>query len=335
MYNLEDFLEAFNNGDLDVQKYFNDYETWFTILKRKGLFDEIDPHNASDHEVWQNEYLLWLYENDREKYYTWIQKLLGDIEIEEKTNKAYWVGDREDLADLFCDNRRNDVSQDTIRSILSDDGDWWEPYWDTTNDVYRDVIEELTKENLEVLKEKIVSLLSGQKLSPETEEMELIAAEQGHKEYWEINNDSVLRIIDDKESMESLLDDELRELKSDLYSVHSNSLNSAMQDEVYDDIWNELSKYFEGTGKWYSIPHPSKKDTQIQKFKVPINDFEGYVNDYLINNKGYGNSGTLEYHGSFLEILREGNDCLSVRFSDYPDPRKVDNNINSYFRDYI
>ena len=33
-YSLDDIVEKFNNNDLDVQKYFNDYETFFNILKK-------------------------------------------------------------------------------------------------------------------------------------------------------------------------------------------------------------------------------------------------------------------------------------------------------------
>ena len=332
---IHDFLEMFNNGELDVEKYFNDYDTWFSVLKKRGLMDEIDPHNASDSEVWQNEYLLWLYENNKPLFYEWVEKFLGDVEIDKNTGKTYWVGDREDLADLFCDNHRYDISRDTVRSILSDDGDWWEPYSETTDDVYRDVIDELDKQNIERLKEYIVETLKNKQLPPETEEMELIAAEQGHNDYWIMTPDVVTRIIDDKESMESLLNDELRDLKYELYSVHHNAFNSAMMDDVYEDIWKELNEYFGGPGEWFSKPHPFKKDTMVQKYKVPISDLDGIVGDYLYNNKGYGNSGTLEYHGSFLGILKEDRDCLSVRFSDYPDSRKVDKNINSYFQDYI
>ena len=71
---IEEFLEMFNNNDLDVKKYFNDYATWFSILKRRGLMGEVDPKNAVDSEEWQNEYLLWLYESDKENYYKEISQ---------------------------------------------------------------------------------------------------------------------------------------------------------------------------------------------------------------------------------------------------------------------
>ena len=330
---IEDFIEMFNDGDLDVKKYFNDYSTWFSILKKRGLMGEIDP-KGRDSEEWQNEYLLWLYDNDKENYYKWVPSLLDDIVIE--NGQVYLeVSDRGDLAQLFCDGHRYDLSRSTIEQILGNDPDVFEPYWDTTENVYRDVIEELTPENDKRLQEYIVENLKGNQISPETSELEDIATEQGHPEYVEVTMENVKRIIDDEETMNQLLSDELSDLKSELYSIHSSSYNSAYEEEVYEEIWSELSKYFVGQGKWVTRAHPYKKNTQIDYFKVPINDFEGYVNDYLTENKGYGNSGTLEYHGSFIGILKDWMDCLSAQSPDYPDSRKVDKNINSYFKDYI
>jgi hypothetical protein len=331
---IEEFLEMFNNNDLDVKRYFNDYSTFFSILKRRGLMGEVDPKNAVGSEEWQNEYLLWLYDNDKENYYKWIQGLLNDIVVE--NGQVYLeVSDRGELARLFCDGHRYDMSRHTIEQILSNDPDVFEPYWDTTENVYRDVIEELTPENDKRLQEYIVENLKGTQVYPETSLLEEIATEQGHPEYVEVTMENVKRIIDDEETMNELLQDELSDLKSELYSIHNGAYNSAYEDEVYEEIWSELSEYFVGHGEWSTRAHPYKKNTQIDYFKIPINDFEGYVNEYLNNNKNYGNSGTLEYHGSFIAIMAEDRDCLSAQSPDYPDSRKVDKNINLFFKDYI
>lgn len=333
-YSWDEIVEMFNNNDLDVPKYFNDYQTFFKVLKKRGLMGEIDPKNADGGEHWQNEYLLWLYENDRENYYKWIPSLLNDVIFE--NGKAYLeIHDRGDLAKLFCDGHRYDLSRDTIETILSGDGDAFEPYWDTTQDVYRDVIEELTPENDKRLGEYIVKTLNGQQISADTNELQLIASEQGHPDYVEVNMENVKRIIDDEETMNELLRDQLSDLKSELYSIHSSAYNSAYEESVWAEIWSELGTYFEGNGEWISKPHPYKKNTEIQYFKIPIRNFESDVNDYLFNNKGYGNSGTLEYHGGFIEIMKEDRDCLSAQAPDYPDSRKVDKNINEYFKEYI
>ena len=330
---IDDIIERFNNNNFDVERYFNDYETFFNMLKKRGRMGDIDPNNADNGGDWQNEYLLWLYDNDKKNYYKWIQTLLNDVVIE--NGKAYLeLSDRGDLARLFCKNDRNGLDRDTIESVLNGDNDW-EPYWDTTDNVYRDVIEELTPENDKRLCEYIVDTLKGQQISAETEELELIATEQGHPEYVEVNSENVKRILDDEESMKELLNGPLDHLKSELYSIHSSSYNSAYEEEVYNSIWNELQEYVIGPGEWITKPHPYKKNTEIQYNKLPLTNFETDINDYLHNNKGYGNSGTLEYHGSFISIMAEDRDCLSVHAPDYPDSRKVDKNINMYFKEYI
>ena len=330
---IDDIIERFNNNDFDVTKYFNDYETFFNMLKKRGLMGEIDPKNADGGEHWQNEYLLWLYENDRENYYKWIQTLLDDVVIE-NGNAYLELSDRGDLARLFCKNDRNGLSRDTVESVLNGDSDW-EAHYNTTDNVYRDVIEELTPENDKTLQEYIVNYLTGEQISPETSELELIASEQGHPDYVEVNMENVKRIIDDEETMKELLDGKLSDLKNELYSIHSSSYNSAYEDDIYRSIWYELQDYVIGPGEWITKPHPYKKNTEIQYNKLPLTAFETDINDYLHNSKGYGNSGTLEYHGSFIAIMAEDRDCLSVDPPDYPDSRKVDKNINEYFKDYI
>jgi hypothetical protein len=329
---IDDIIEKFNNNDLEVEKYFNDYQTFFNMLKKRGLMGEINPGvDGSEH--WQNEYLLWLYENDKENYYKWIQTLLNDVVIED--GKAYLeLNDRGGLAKLFCKNNRSGLSRDTVESILNGDSDW-EPYYNTTDDVYSDVIEELTPENDKTLQEYIVNYLTGEQISPETGELELIASEQGHPDYVEVNMENVKRIIDSEESMKMLLDDKLSDLKGELYSIHSSAYNSAYEEEIWSSIWYELQDYVIGPGEWLSKPHPYKKNTEIQYNKLPLTAFETDINDYLHNNKGYGRTGTLEYHGSFIDIMAEDRDCLSVDPPDYPDSRKVDKNINMYFKDYI
>jgi hypothetical protein len=330
---IDDIIERFNNNNFDVERYFNDYETFFNMLKKRGRMGDIDPNGADNAEYWQNEYLLWLYDNDKENYYKWIQTLLNDVVIED--GKAYLeLSDRGDLARLFCKNDRNGLSRDTIEEILNGDSSW-EPYYDTTDNVYRDVIEELTPENDKTLQEYIVNDLKGEQISPETSELELIASEQGHPEYVEVNMENVKRIIDDEETMKELLNNQLGDLKSELYSIHSSSYNSAYEDEIYNSIWNELKEYVIGPGEWITKPHPYKKNTEIQYNKIPLTSFETDINDYLHNNKGYGSSGTLEYHGSFISIMAEDRDCLSVHAPDYPDFRKVDKNINMYFKEYV
>ena len=45
----------------------------------------------------------------------------------------------------------------------------------------------------------------------------------------------------------------------------------------------------------------------------------------------------LEYFGNYIDVLKDlmNYDCLKVYFPDHPDHRKVDKNINEFFKDYI
>jgi len=327
---LDEIIELFNDGELDVEKYFNGYSNFFSILRKRGLLSQIDPE-APDSDEWQNEFLIWLYSNDKEKFVKYVQKFLGDIEIVNDIPYLV-VNTRGELSKLFC-SFRNELSQDTIEGILNGENDWG--YYDnTTDDVYRDVIEELTKENLRRLKEYIIDTLKGKQIPTSTEVLESIAQSQGN-DYVTVDESNIDEIVDDKETMKELMDDELIDLKGDLYSVHNNAYSSAYEDDVYDEIWDKLEQYFQGPGEWLTRPHTYKKDTEVQKFRVHAHNFYSNILEYLQDNKQYGNTGTLEYQGGYLEILKEDWECLKVWAPDYPDSRRVDKNINSYFSDYI
>ena len=330
---FNDLVEKFNNGDLDVKQYFNDYETFFNILKKRGLMGEIDPKDATDGEEWQNEYLIWLYHNDKDAFNKWVLSLVNDVVYKDG---IYYldVDDRSELCKLFCDGGRNDISRDTIESILSGESDW-EPYWDTTDNVYRDVVEELNEDNLKRLNEYVVSSLEGIGIEPETEILSEIAEEQGNPEVAYVTLENVAKVINSEETMDYLFKDELSDLKSELYSIHSGAYNNAYESEVWQSVMNELGTYFIGNGEFVMRPHRYKKDTQVQNFVIPIANFESDIVGFLEDGRGYGGSSTLEYWGSYLGMMEDWADCLSVHSPDYPDFREVDKNINEMFRDYI
>ena len=326
---INDLIEKFNDGDTDFIQYFNDIDTFLKFVNKRGLINELDPEGRLA-EHYQNELLLFYYENDKQKFWEYVFKYLDDVELVDGV--PYIILDTMgDLAQLFCNGNRYDLSQSTVNDIL--DGEFDRDFFDnSTDDVYRDVIQELTKENLVRLKEYIIQTLNGQQLPTSTDVLNSIA-ERDNAEYVTVNDSNIDEIVDDEETMNELMEDQLGDLKSELYITHSSAYNTAYDDEIFEDIMGELSKYF-GDGEWVSRPHTYRENTEVQRYKAPIHNFESNIVDYLRDNKRYSN-GTLEYWGEYLGVIKDQNDCLSVIPPDYPDSRKVDKYINSYFNDYV
>lgn len=325
--NIDNIIEMFNDGELDIPSYFNDTETFFKIIDRRGRLDELD----LEENYMVNDYLLYLSETNTQKFLEEVEKQIGDVRFEEGKEPVLVLHDIDELKKLFCESR-NDISQDTIGEIISGESDW-DRYWDTTDDVYRDVIEELDEENLKLLYSYIVRNLEGVQVEPETELLENIASQQ-NTDYATINMENVVSVVNDWETMGYLLDHDLSELDSELNSIHSNAYNSAYESDVYEGVWNKLDDIFDTSKrKWEYKQHPYKKDTQIQVLELPIRDFYTPIKDYL--NNGKGSSQTLEYYGNFINILEENGDCLRYWAPDYPSWEKIKREINEMFGDYI
>jgi hypothetical protein len=324
---IDEIIEMFNDGELDIPSYFNDTETFFKIIDRRGRLDELD----LEENYMENDYLLYLSETNTQKFREEVAKQISDVRFEEGKEPVLVLRDPSDLKKLFCGSR-NDINQDTIGEILSGESDW-DRYWDTTDDVYRDVIEELDEENLKLLYSYIVRNLEGVQVEPETELLEDIASQQ-NTDYATINMENVVSVVNDSETMGYLLDHDLTELDSELNSIHSNAYNSAYESDIYEGIWDKLDDIFDTSKrKWEYKQHPYKKDTQIQVLELPIRDFYTPIKDYL--NNGKGTSQTLEYYGDFINILEENGDCLSYWAPDYPSWEKIKKDINEIFGDYI
>lgn len=323
---MDEIIDLFNDTELDIERYFNDSDTFFKIMDKRGLIDRLDLENN----YMENDYLLYLAENNTEKFRQEVQKQISDVRFDGET-PVLELNDITKLAKLFCENR-NDISQDTIEGILSGEYDW-DRYWDTTDDVYRDVIEELNEENLKHLYNYIVNNLQGVQVEPETELLGEIASQQ-NTDYATINMENVVSVVNNSETMGYLLDHDLEELDSELNSIHSNAYNMAYETAVYNEVWGKLDDLFDvGKRKFVYQQHPYKKETQIEILEMPIRDFYTPIRDYLYNNKG--TSQTLEYYGDFIDILDENGDCLNIWAPDYPSSSEIDKNVNEIFDDYI
>lgn len=328
-------IDDFNDNEHDfIIDNFGDVQSFFETLKSKDLFHLIDPE-ANGSEYWVNEYLIYLSKDHRETFFNYILSYLDDVEL--KDGKFYYVSrNREDIAYVFCDNSRRQSDFDIAQRVLDADADFYEAIDRTTDDVYEDVIKELSPKNLQKLKELIVYELKDVNVKPNTELLENISQEQNHPEYVVVDQSNVSTIVDDEETMNYILNEHLTDMRSNLYQVHHTSYNDAYFDDLWEEVWSELQTYFVGQGSFVQKPTSTKSpEKTAEYFEIEIANFESNILEYLNNNKGYGNSGTLSYQGSYINVLKEDFDCLSFRTPDYPDFRKVDKNINELFNDYL
>jgi hypothetical protein len=328
----QEIIDDFNNGDFDAELFFGDWNTFFSVLDKRGLISQIDLENT---EV-QNSLLIWLYGRDRKRFHEFVVDKLSDVDMDENGVIYLDLDDRSELSNFFCESSRNGLSKGYVEDILSGENDLY-LYDNTTDSVYRDVIEGLNPKNMKLLREYVVENLKGQKIETETIELSDMAREQGHPEYVIVDNPMTAQIIiDDKESMNHLLDTYLEDLKSELESIHRNAYNQAYESETYENIFSELQEYINGNGEFYSRPHRFKKDTVTQRFRVPVaSNFDEIILNYLISNKNRGSRGLLEYWGDYIPLVQDEQNCLTVHPPEYADYRQVEENINEIFTDYI
>ena len=327
---FQELIDDLHDGGDLAKSFFGDFQTFFAVLDRRGYLDQID---IEDSEI-QNELLLFLKKSYPQQFNQFIMDKLTDLEIDEDGRVFLDLSDLSDLSELFCDSPRNGLSKSMVEQIMNGEFDNWFEY--TTNSVYDDVISELNPKNHKILADYIVDALQNIQINPETEVLSEIADEQGHPEYVIVDSSVVETILDDKETMSRLLNNELEDLDTNLYHIYRNAYSSAYESDVIDLIFSELQEYVEGKGQFYSIPHRFKKDTVTQKFTIPVtSNFNEIIEDYLRDNVNTGSRGLLEYYASYISLLVDNFDCLTVHAPDYPDYSEIKNNINEIFTDYL
>jgi len=360
MNDIEELIEEFNEGNWNgISKIFNNkIEVFLSFILRKGLIDELDLSNIpydnvpsfnflvktkildkfdyrSIPEILENDFLLYKIQQDPEVWLEWItEKMLSDVQ---KRSDGYYLRLKDDteLAKLFDDSGRDVTAKDVAERVLGED--YYEDFYDSTDDVYRDVIEELDVENVIKLKNHIFREIGNVEFSLEkydSEFFEGLSEEQGTEGYFIIKEENLDELIKNEEAMKQLLDDDLSELKSELYNIHNNAYNSAYQSEIYGLIWSELDIHFVGR-----VIDEQTKIGETTKWLqyVKIRDLQGNVEKFLSNRLGSEyNEDKLDYEGSYTTMMKrlmdDGEyDWLDFRIPDYPDYGLVTKYINDLF----
>jgi len=364
MNDIEELIEEFNEGNWNgISKIFNNkIEVFLSFILRKGLIDELDlsgiPFNntpsfnflvktkildkfdyRSIPEILENDFLLYKIQQDPEVWLEWItEKMLRDVQ---KRSDGYYLRlkDSKELAELFDDSGRDSTAKDVAEHVLGED--YHEDFYDSTHNVYEDVIEELDVENVIKLRNYIFREIGNVEFSLEiynSDFFEGLSEEQGTEGYFIIKETDLDELIKDQDSMKQLLSDDLTDLNSELFSIHSNAYNGAYQNEIYGLIWSELDIHFVGR-----VIDEQTKIGETTKWLqyVKIRDLQGNVEKFLSNRLGSEYSeDKLDYEGSYTTMMKrlmdDGEyDWLDFRIPDYPDYWLVSKDINDIFGDYI
>jgi len=317
-------------------------ENILTFFKKRKVLHLIDPFDGGL-EDYQTEILNYLLNNLNDKsMMKYIVSQLSDVEVKDD---GYYLqlSDKSDLDGLFQDYSRDTSPRDVVKALFNDDN--WEHFSNTTEDIYDDVIEVLTPENIELLKTHILDTLTNLKIEIDDETPELFNNYADDEGIFYITPENVGDVIGNKESFMYLLDnDYLPNVTGDLHSIHYNAYNQAYESEIYNDVMSELETFFDvRTSKWITVPSSVNPEILREFYEIKfkpnevVNSIKKYVADR--NNRGYYQY-NIDYMGSWLtlmnSLMENGEEqWLDFRLSDYADGRLVDRYINELFPDYI
>ena len=340
---LQEYIDEFNNGEMeDLLKIFGSMEQILTFFQKQNILNDIDPFDddLSDYQLEILNYLLNVL-NDKETLRVCISKL-DDIVIKDDGYYLY-VKDREDLAELFYNGGRDTSARDVAKMVLGDDVDWGR-WGNTTDDIYRDVVEELNPENIELLKKHMLSVLTNWKIEIDDVTPDLFNNYSKDGIFY-LTTENVGDVIGDEESFMYLINnDYLDDLSGELYGIHSNAYNSAYETEVYNNVFDELGTFFDmKTSKWESIPSSYNPEKLIEHYVLKFNPGEVFnsISKYVADTGNWGYyDNNLDYVTNWVNMMNTFMDngdepWLDFRIPEYPDSRLVDKYINEFFPDYV
>jgi hypothetical protein len=368
---LNDYIEIFNNHGFSgtLVKVFNNLKSFLRVVVKKERQSEIDLESIDYTDFTQNDNLFefldengFLYnadydnfEDSLKNYYLefWINKdpdaafkyicdnLLTDVEIRQD---GFWLklAGREELANFYEPRGRDGSPRNLAKEAFSEEGLDFDRYWDTTSDVYSDVIEDLDEANTQHLANYILKIIGDQDLNVEDYQSDFfheLAEIQARGEFFQITSENVYDLIKDSEAMNEEMDGgDLSDLKSELYSIHANAYNSAYESEIYELIYGGLDEFFSSKIENEQI---KRGDKTIYVEYIRIRDFKSNIMEFIDLNKGYSyNDSVLEYFGDYSTMMKgliddDNMDGIDFRIPDYADWDLTKKYINEFFTDYI
>lgn len=334
---LEKFIDQFNNGDWGEfsSAFGNDVSKFLSLVKRRGLLNRINLETIdyNDPEL-VNSVMLSLINDDPSYINEIIEYSLGDVQI--RPDGYYLRLDSlNELSEFFKDNKysREYNDRDVVEKALSED--WWEPFSDTVYDVYDDIIEELDENNMKLLAERVLEIIGNQEFSLDEYSSPYFEDISDDNGMFIITESNVMSIVEDEDSMNSLFKGDLYELRNELRWLGDEAYNQAYNDEVYEDVFNELSTLFIGRHDWVQ----SKKNEKIIHTPyIKIRDIRSDIINFLVEFKGSSTnlySDILSYTSMVTHYMDSADEWLRISISDYADHTKVSQYINEFLPDRL
>lgn len=336
MSKLLTYIEKFNDGEFESFSdiFGGDASKFLSLVKRRGLLDKIDVDSVEYNDgSLVNGLQLFMLEDDPSYYNTIVKDFLSDVEIR---NDGYYLRLRDltELSDFFKDNSYSRYYNDraVVKNVL--DEDWWEPYSDTVHDVYDDIVGVLNEKNMELLSERVLELVGNKELSLDDYRSQLFEDISNGDNRFIITESNVRSVVEDKDSMNQLFDGDLDELKNQFHWLGDEAYNNAYNDEIYKEVFDELSTYFVGKHDWVET---KKGEKTVHTPYIKIKDINRDIHNFLYNFKGYND--TLYDYGDYTAMITHymdsEDDWLTINVPDYPDNRKVEEYINEFLPDRL
>jgi len=322
---LIQFLEDNDLGDF-IKKYFNgDSQSFMKFLQSKNLIEEMMDHLIEEGYLTD---VMTMYYEENPKFV--IEFLLGYLDDVTMEGGKYWMTiDREDMSKFFANDRED--SKALAKLILQEDT----PFLDIDSNIYdlTDFIGDLTPENVSYLKSLVY-------YEVESQEVEI----DGVKDI--VTVDVINNMDDDK--LSKFIKENSPDVLSELESINRNAEESAIYDELYNDVMNGLRYLFDEHFFSREIPYKRKTYKAGTNEPIEVQDFHYQVDvtkllprvvKTVLSWGGYDSDNDFEYYGSLESLLEsyldEEGEQIRVSWPEWADDERVREFINDNFQDYL
>lgn len=290
----------------DVLRLFNNGKQFYNFLEEYNLSDKINIMD-SDYDDIQLQILKAKGMSEEDWNY-----ILGRLEITKVGDKLIYSADSENISELFESSRSS--YNEIVKELL--DGTYY-PDWLDIDESANVIYDVLTKEN----QKKIITYL----IENHLEELDLEPRQENEtdEQYKQRINKYVTDNIE--EYLDNINYDEYNTFSEQLKRSGDDAYKNSYESELYDEMWNELSEFFDGHEKIYN----EKSKKEYFEFDVtnkvrPI--VESHIENSNIYNKNFND--ILDYVDLILD--RHGPLYLNTDINPY-----WGDNLNKYFDDYF